>query len=117
MIRHYLKSAWRFLSRFKSHTLLNSIGLSLGIAACGLILHFVKDELRYDRHFPEAESLHRVTTIQTSDDAAGHSAAAFTPVADALRTGISTSSVTRVYTQSLLFGRGDVRFQARRSGS
>lgn len=115
MVRHYLLSAWRFLSRFKSHTLLNSIGLSLGIAACGLILLFVKDELRYDRHFPEAESLHRVTTIHTSDGAAVHSAAACAPVADALRTGISTASVTRVYPQSLLFGQGDVRFQEDRT--
>jgi putative ABC transport system permease protein len=64
MVRHYLLSAWRFLFRFKSHTLLNAVGLSLGIAACGLILLFVKDEIRYDRHFPEAESIYRLTTMR-----------------------------------------------------
>lgn len=109
MVRHYLLSAWRFLSRFKSHTLLNCIGLSLGIAACGLILLFVKDEIRYDRHFPEAESIYRLTTIQTSDGVVEHSAATFAPVADALH--IHSISVTRVFQQSLLFGQGDARFQ------
>jgi len=111
MIRHYLTSAWRFLNRFRSHTLLNAIGLSLGIAACGLILLFVKDELQTDRHYPDAESLYRLTTIETSDRGEEHSAAAFAPVADVLRLGIPSLSVSRVFQQSLLFGRDEVRFQ------
>ena len=49
MIKNYLTSALRNFLRHKSFTLLNVIGLSLGIAASLLILQYVKYERSFDR--------------------------------------------------------------------
>ena len=48
MIKSYLKSALRNFVKHKSFTFLNVIGLSLGIAACMLILQYVKYEKSFD---------------------------------------------------------------------
>lgn len=49
MIKNYLTSALRNFLRHKSFTLLNVIGLSVGIAASLLILQYVKYERSFDR--------------------------------------------------------------------
>jgi putative ABC transport system permease protein len=61
MFKNYLKIGLRNLWKYKSGTIINVIGLSTGIAAFVLIALFVKDEISYDKHFKEAEAIHRVT--------------------------------------------------------
>lgn len=48
MLKNHLKTAIRNLWRRRSSTLINILGLSLGIVSCLLILLFVKNELTYD---------------------------------------------------------------------
>ncbi|MEQ9415853.1 MAG: ABC transporter permease, partial [Cyclobacteriaceae bacterium] len=60
MIKSYLKSAFRNFVKHKSFTFLNVIGLSLGIAACMLILQYVKYEKSYDTFHSKAENIYRV---------------------------------------------------------
>ncbi len=60
MIRNYLTSAIRNFLRHKSFTLLNVIGLSLGIAASLLILQYVKYERSFDRFHAKAQDIYRV---------------------------------------------------------
>ncbi len=60
MIKNYLKSALRNFLRHKSFTLLNVIGLSLGIAASLLILQYVKYERSFDRFHSKAEDIYRI---------------------------------------------------------
>lgn len=60
MIKSYLKSALRNFVKHKSFTFLNVIGLSLGIAACMLILQYVKYEKSYDTFHRKAEDIYRV---------------------------------------------------------
>ncbi|MEZ4946102.1 MAG: ABC transporter permease [Cyclobacteriaceae bacterium] len=60
MIKSYLKSALRNFIKHKSFTFLNVIGLSLGIAACMLILQYVKYEKSYDTFHSKAEDIYRV---------------------------------------------------------
>ena len=47
---NYLKTAFRSLLKNKGFTILNGLGLTLGIATCLLIVFYVMDELGYDRY-------------------------------------------------------------------
>lgn len=61
MLGHYLKIAVRTLVKHKGHSLINILGLSLGMACCLLILLFLRDELSYDRFHQDADRIYRVT--------------------------------------------------------
>src|SRR6185312_16317136 len=54
------KTAIRTLLKYKGFTVLNVLGLSLGLASCLLIIFYVADELSYDRYNTKAERIYRV---------------------------------------------------------
>jgi putative ABC transport system permease protein len=60
MIKNYLKTALRVMSRQKGYAAINVIGLSIGIAATLIIIVYIVDELGYDRMHPDAERIYRV---------------------------------------------------------
>ncbi len=60
MLKNYFKIAIRSLFRQKGYTLINIIGLSVGIATALLIFLFVYDELHYDTFFKESKNIYRV---------------------------------------------------------
>ncbi len=60
MFKNYLLIAWRNLRRYKGYSLINIIGLAIGLAACLLILLWVRDELSYDRYHEKANRIYRV---------------------------------------------------------
>jgi putative ABC transport system permease protein len=61
MFKNYFKIAWRNLINNKADSAINIIGLSIGMAACLLILEFVSFELSYDRFNKNANEIYRVT--------------------------------------------------------
>jgi putative ABC transport system permease protein len=60
MIRNYLTSAFRNLSKHKVFSFINIFGLAIGIAACVLILQYVNYELSYDRFQQNSGRIYRV---------------------------------------------------------
>lgn len=62
MISHYFKSAWRTATRQPFYSLINVLGLALGMAVCVLIFQYVAYERSYDDFIPEAENVFRITT-------------------------------------------------------
>src|SRR5687768_2159606 len=62
MFRNYLKIAFRSLFRSKVYSLINILGLSLGVACCLLLTLYVQDELEYDRHHERLSDLYRIGT-------------------------------------------------------
>lgn len=60
MIQNYLKIAFRNLRKNRLYSFLNIFGLSLGIAACLLIVLYVAHELSYDRWNPNADRIVRL---------------------------------------------------------
>lgn len=60
MFRNYLKIAFRSLWRTKVHSLINILGLGLGIGCCVLISLFVRDEWTYDTFHSKADRIFRV---------------------------------------------------------
>lgn len=61
MLRNYLVLAYRNLLKRKLFSLINIVGLAIGIAACFLVLQFVSFELSYDRFQKDGDRIYRVT--------------------------------------------------------
>ncbi len=68
MLKSYLKIAVRSLLRQKSSTLINVFGLSTGIMACLIILLYVNDAASYEKMYPDADNIFRLTTEYNSKD-------------------------------------------------
>lgn len=54
--------AWRSLLKNKTATAINIFGLTVGLAACMLIVIYIIHENSYDRHFKDYEQIHLVGT-------------------------------------------------------
>lgn len=61
MFRNYLKVSLRNLLRNKGYSIINIVGLAVGMACCALIMLWVLDELSYDRYHENADNIYRVT--------------------------------------------------------
>lgn len=68
MFRNYWLVAIRNFRRYKVHAIINVSGLSIGLAACILILLFVQSELSYDRFHEDANRIYRVAVEQSVGD-------------------------------------------------
>jgi putative ABC transport system permease protein len=64
MLKNYLLIAFRNLLKNIGFSLINILGLSIGIAATLLILLWVQDELNYDRFHENAKNLYQVEEDQ-----------------------------------------------------
>src|SRR5688572_18697513 len=60
MIKNYLKIAWRNIKRPKGYSVINILGLAIGIAACVLILQYVAFEVSYENFHAKKDRIYRV---------------------------------------------------------
>lgn len=60
MFKNYFKISWRNLVHNKWFSLINILGLSIGLAACLIIILFVSNELGYDRFNKKANRIARI---------------------------------------------------------
>lgn len=75
MLRNYLKLTWRNINRNRLSSAINIGGLTIGLACVILIGLYVKDELSYDKFFPDAARIYRVNThekVGSNEFTAGH---------------------------------------------
>ena len=77
MWKNYLISSFRFLKRYKGYTLLNLLGLSIGIATSIFIFLWVLDELSYDKQHENYKNIVRL--VQDQHSASGVFKVAATP--------------------------------------
>ncbi|BAU54396.1 ABC transporter permease [Mucilaginibacter gotjawali] len=90
MIRNYLITAWRNISRNKLYTLINVLGLSLGVSACLIIYLITSFELNYDTFHPDKERIYRIVThLQFKEGDASDIAGGITILPSRLRTELS----------------------------
>ena len=75
MIKNYLKIAFRQLRKQKMYAAIKIGGFAMSIAACILIGLYIKDELSYDKTYPDTNQIYRVVEyynnngkIETGDD-------------------------------------------------
>ncbi|MBX2877396.1 MAG: ABC transporter permease [Saprospiraceae bacterium] len=62
MLRNFMLVAWRHLVRQPLYSILNVLGLAVGIAACLFILLYLDFELNYDEFHQHKDRLYRVET-------------------------------------------------------
>lgn len=62
MFKNYLRVAFRNLWRHKGFSLLNILGLTIGMSACFLIFLYVRFELSYDNFHSKSDRIYRVVT-------------------------------------------------------
>jgi putative ABC transport system permease protein len=60
MLKNYLKTAWRNMMKNKTFSFINIAGLSIGLAACLLILQYVSFKLSFDQFNKNAADIYRV---------------------------------------------------------
>jgi putative ABC transport system permease protein len=79
MLRNYIKIAWRNLLRNKTFSLINTIGLALGIAVFIFIMQYVAFEWGANRFNKNYDSLYRVNAV-SKDNASYYTAPGFAPL-------------------------------------
>ncbi|HVU96517.1 MAG TPA: ABC transporter permease [Puia sp.] len=73
MFKSYWISAWRMLIRNRVYTLINVLGLALGICACFVIGIIVRYEFSFDRNHPGGKQIYRVVSyLQIMKDESEH---------------------------------------------
>lgn len=109
MLKNYLLTTLRAVSKRKGFTLLNVFGLAIGIAASLLILQYVKDELSFDDFHTNGENIYRVEFDAYRDGKQIFKCAtAFPKVAPMLKADFpEVEDATRLY---LRYGGGVVRY-------
>lgn len=68
MLGSYFKTSIRILLRQKGYTLLNIVGLALGITVFTFIFLYIQSEIRYDRQWNDYKNIYRVTSEYSVDE-------------------------------------------------
>ncbi len=112
MIKNYLRIAFRNLWRHKGFSLLNILGLTIGMSACFLVFLYVKFELSYDDFHSKSDRIYRIVTdiVNPSETLHFSVAAPAMPVA-AKRDFPEIERQVRFDPSSFLIRRGDLKIQ------
>ncbi|TRX57584.1 FtsX-like permease family protein [Fulvivirga sp. M361] len=89
MIKNYIKIALRYLLKNKVFSLINVIGMALGLACVLIILSYVHLELSYDNFHEHKESIFRVAVNWEDDGQRVNSAKNNAPLAPVLKESLS----------------------------
>lgn len=69
MIKNLITTVFRHILKNPGYSILNILGLSLGIASALFLIIYVSDEISYDRYHEKADRIYRVSSkITESDD-------------------------------------------------
>ena len=60
MLKNYFKIAWRNIRKYRVNSLINILGLAIGLTCVILIGLYIQDELSYDRFFKDSNRIYRV---------------------------------------------------------
>jgi putative ABC transport system permease protein len=71
MWRNYLTVGIRALAKSRAYALINILGLAIGLAACVLILLYVRYERSYDGWLPQSDRVYQLQTFYEANEAGG----------------------------------------------
>jgi putative ABC transport system permease protein len=110
MFKNYLLTSFRNIAMRKGFSLLNVLGLSIGLAASILILQYVKDELSFDDFHKNSSRIYRVQfNAYRNGEEIFQCATAFPKVAPMMKTDFpEVEDATRLY---LRYGGEVIRYQ------
>jgi putative ABC transport system permease protein len=102
MWRNYLTVGFRALTKNRTYAFINIFGLALGLAACLLLLLYVRYETSYDEWLPDAERVYQVQAVNTDPETGEVSVSQFTH-------GVITESLAKDFPQIEAIARADYR--------
>lgn len=115
MLQHYARAAFRSLGRTKLFSVINILGLAIGMTCCLLILHFVAFEKSYDRFHPDSDRIYRLRYERTDEQgAAVRFASCCPPAADYIRGAYpEVETIARIYPHPVVVSLKDqdIKFQ------
>lgn len=85
MLRNYFRSNLRMLWKNRGQSVINILGLAMGIICTIVIFLTVKFELSFDRNHPDSERTYRVVTEYNNEGKVGHNAGITYVLPDAMR--------------------------------
>jgi putative ABC transport system permease protein len=106
MFTNYFTIAWRNLSKHKLYSAIKIGGFALGIAACLLIMLFIRDELSYDQHYPNKDRIYRVVGLFNDNGEVERDVWFPAPLAGVLKQDYPEVELTGRINPSELFGAG-----------
>lgn len=89
MLKHYFRVALRHLRRQQIITVINILGLAIGMACCMLIVLFVRNEYGFDNFHPNGRNIYRVTNSFTKAGETNYGSNTQWPVGPYLKNEIS----------------------------
>ena len=60
MFKNYVKTAWRTITKNRVYSLINILGLTIGLSACMIVATVVIDDLSYDRQWSKGNDIYRI---------------------------------------------------------
>lgn len=102
MFKTYFKTTIKYLWHHKSFTLINAVGLAIGLCVCYFALVYVNFELSYDDYNKNADNIYRlVTDVQTQTGTDYQSTSA--PMAPAIQNAFpEIKASTRIFLDNLI---------------
>ena len=112
MLKNYLKVALRNLRKHKGYTVINVLGLSIGMTCCVLISLYVADELSFDRFHANADQIYRLRVERYSSGGESElTSTASAPMAPAiLQDHPQVEQAVRISQRTYLVEQADRRF-------
>ncbi len=100
MIKNYIKITFRNLLRNKISTIINLLGLSLGISVCLLIFLLIDYELNFDNFHNRKNEIYRVVRKESTGSAVKNSPSTPFPMRAALGNEFPELSITQIFEPS-----------------
>ena len=99
MLLYFFKTAFRYLVKRRTYSIINMLGLATGIASFILIMIYVLDEISYDRYHEHADDIYRIAQLYDFEGVGENSASLPFPVAFTLKQEYPglVENITRVY--------------------
>jgi putative ABC transport system permease protein len=94
MIKNYFKIAFRSFRKHKLFTLINIVGLSIGISAALVIYLIVHFDFTFDKFHKDGDRIYRIVTNFTFSGEPGHNSGVPAPLALAAQTQVTGIDVT-----------------------
>jgi putative ABC transport system permease protein len=115
MLKNLLKIAIRNILKDKTYSIINILGLTIGITCSLFLFMYILDELSYDRYHKNANNIYRIVSNIKEPDNAFTWAVAQIPMAEELRNYPEVKNAVRFFqTGRTLYKNGDRQFYEER---
>ncbi|MEX6687056.1 ABC transporter permease [Danxiaibacter flavus] len=115
MLKNYLKTAFRNLSRHKIFSFINIMGLAVGMTSAFLIFIYVSFEKSYDNFHSKADRIYRVVTDVKTPTETIRTGMTTTPIAINVKKDFpEVEDAVRVTRDEFLIRKGEMKFQEKK---